>query len=146
MLRTLCVVVILLSAGSAQALPYCDNDGRCREGAPAALGVRGAISAPAGFIGGPLKCAVNVNAALAAKGIQGTGSAWAKSFLDWGRPSAAVPGAVAVYHRGGRKSRSGHVAVLSRGEATTVYFLNPGRGGSREVEYPKRAISYRVAS
>jgi hypothetical protein len=150
MLRTLCVVVILLSAGSAQAQVITCNDRGCSDTAPgvsqAASRAYGAFSAPARFIGGSLKCAVNVNAALAAKGIQGTGSAMAKSFLHWGRASAAVPGAVAVYHRGGRKSRSGHVAIVSRVEGNTVYVLNPGRGGWREVAYPKRAIAYRVAA
>jgi hypothetical protein len=69
----------------------------------------------------------------------------AKSFLHWGRASAAVPGAVAVYNRG-RSARSGHVAIVSRVQGSTVYVLNPGRRGWREVAYQKRAIAYRVAS
>ncbi len=92
-----------------------------------------------------LGCAVNVNLALAEKGIRGTGSALAKSFLRWGRASPPVPGAVAVYHRGGRHSKSGHVAIVSRVEGGRVYVWNPSRHGWREVAYPKRAIAYRVA-
>lgn len=103
------------------------------------------ISAPARFIAGSLVCAINVGAALAERGIKGTGSALAKSYLHWGQPSEPVPGAVAVYNRG--KSRnSGHVAIVSRVEAGRVYVWNPGRRGWREVVYPKRAIAYRVAS
>jgi hypothetical protein len=145
MRRILAAAVILLSAGSAQARPVitCTDRG-CSDTAPQVSRVRGAVSAPAGFIGGRLKCAINVNAALAAQGIQGTGSAMAKSFLNWGRPSAAVPGAVAVYDRKGRGK--GHVAIVSRVEGGTVYVLNPGRRGWREVAYPKRAIAYRVAA
>jgi hypothetical protein len=102
------------------------------------------LAAPSRYIGGRLVCAVNVNAALAERGIRGTGSALAKSFLHWGQPSAPVPGAVAVYNRGGKGK--GHVAIVSRVEGGTVYVLNPGRGGWREVAYPKRAIAYRVAA
>jgi hypothetical protein len=104
-----------------------------------------AIAAPVRYIAGKLVCAINVNAELARRGIQGTGSALAKSYLHWGRSSEPVPGAVAVYNRG--KSRiSGHVAIVSRVEGGRVYVWNPGRRGWREVVYPRAAISYRVAS
>jgi hypothetical protein len=97
---------------------------------------------PSGFIPGRLICAVNVNAELARRGIKGTGSALAKSFLKWGRSSQPVPGAVAVYNRGGSK---GHVAIVSRVEGSTVWVWNPSRRGWREQVYRKRAIAYRVA-
>lgn len=102
-----------------------------------------AIVAPGRYIAGRLVCAVNVNAELARRGIRGTGSALAKSFLSWGRPSAPVPGAVAVYNRGKSKVK-GHVAIVSRVVGSTVYVLNPGRGGWREVVYPRPAIAYRA--
>lgn len=97
------------------------------------------------FIAGRLKCAVNVNAELARRGVEGTRSAWAKSFLQWGRPSPPVPGAVAIYHRG---KRGGHVAIVTRVENGRVYVLNPSSRQQRWVEtvYPKPAIAYRVAS
>lgn len=97
-----------------------------------------------GFIRGRLICAVNVNAALAARGIQGTGSRLAKSFLSWGRPSGPTPGAVAVFDRG----RGGHVAIVHsvrpNGE---VIYLNPSsrRQAWQVGPYRKRPIAYRVA-
>ncbi len=103
----------------------------------------GASAAPSRFVRGRLTCARNVNAALAERGIAGSGSALAKSFLRWGRASAPQPGAVAVYNRGGQK---GHAAIVSRVEGGQVWVWNPGRSGWREVIYPKRAIAYRVAA
>ena len=108
-----------------------------------ALSIARAIGAPGRYIAGRLTCAINVNAALAERGIRGTGSALAKSFLNWGRQSAPVPGAVAVYDRGGSK---GHAAIVSRVEGAQVYVWNPGRGGWREVVYPKQAIAYRIGA
>jgi len=95
------------------------------------------------FIKRALGCAINVNAYLESKGIKGSGSAMAKSFLSWGRSTQPVAGAVAVYNRGGKK---GHVAVVSRVENGVVYVWNPGRNGWQEKPYHKRAIDYRVAS
>lgn len=107
-----------------------------------------AIVAPARYIAGKLVCAINVNAALAERGIKGTGSALAKSFLNWGQPSAPVPGAVAIYDRRCKKCgpQSGHAAIVSRVEGGRVYVWNPGRRGWREVVYPRNAIAYRVPS
>ncbi len=95
------------------------------------------------FIRGRLVCARNVNAELARRGIKGTGSRMAKSFLKWGRASRPVPGAVAVYSRG---KRGGHVAIVSRVVGNKVYVLNPSSRKQRWVEtiYNKRAIAYRV--
>jgi hypothetical protein len=100
------------------------------------------IARPARYIAGRLICAVNVNSALAERGIKGTGSAAAKSFLHWGRPSAPVPGAVAVSSRRG----GGHVAIVSRVEGGRIYVWNPSpRGrGWQEQAYRYRAISFRV--
>jgi len=107
--------------------------------------VASAIRRPVRFIAGRLTCAVNVNAALAERGIRGTGSALAKSFLRWGRASAPVPGAVAVYHRGGRRSISGHVAIVAAVRGGRVYVWNPSRRGWRLQAYRRPAIAYRVA-
>ncbi len=106
--------------------------------------VAGAFSRPSRFIGGRLICAINVNAALAERGIRGTGSAWAKSFLRWGYPSAPVPGAVAIWHRG-RNPKSGHVAIVARVERGRVFYWNPGRRGWRLTAYRRHPITYRVA-
>lgn len=104
------------------------------------------ISMPARFVGGRLKCAVNVGVALAERGIRGTGSALAKSYLHWGRPSGPQPGAVAVFSRG---RRGGHVAIVQdvRPDGTVIY-LNPSsrRQAWQVGPYHKRPIAFRVAS
>ena len=98
-----------------------------------------------GYIRGRLKCAVNVNAELARRGTQGTGSALAKSFLSWGRSSGPTPGAVAVFSRG----RGGHVAIVHsvRSDGTVLY-LNPSsrRQAWQVGPYHRRPIAFRVAS
>jgi hypothetical protein len=101
------------------------------------------IAKPLTFIAGQLRCAVNVGAALAERGIKGTGSALARSYDRWGRSSGPVPGGVAVTDRG---RRGGHVAIISRVEGSRVWAWNPGRRGWREVEYTSRRARYRVAS
>lgn len=100
---------------------------------------------PKRYLHGRLMCAANVNAELARRGIRGTGSRAARSFLKWGRASPPVPGAVAVYARG---RKGGHVAIVSRVTNGRVYVFNPSSRKRRWVEmiYPKRAIAYRVAS
>jgi hypothetical protein len=67
------------------------------------------IARPARYIAGRLICAVNVGAALAERGIKGTGSALARSYDGWGfRVAQPVPGAVAVGHRQTRGRPCGH--------------------------------------
>lgn len=106
---------------------------------------REVASAATPFIRGRLVCARNVNAALAARGIKGTGSALAKSYLAWGRASGPAPGAVAVFSRG----RGGHVAivhsVLPNG---TVLYLNPSSRRQAWVigPYRRKPLGYRVAA
>ncbi|SFM00984.1 hypothetical protein SAMN03159423_4896 [Bradyrhizobium sp. NFR13] len=102
------------------------------------------IARPARYIAGRLICAINVGAALAERGIKGTGSALARSYDRWGvRVAQPVPGAVAVTDRRG----GGHVAIVSRVEGSRVFVWNPStRGrGWREVEYTNRHARYRVA-
>lgn len=98
------------------------------------------------FIRGRLVCALNVGAELARRGIRGTGSALAKSYLLWGRGSGPVPGAVAVFGRG---KRGGHVAIVHsvRSDGTVIY-LNPSsrRQAWQVGPYHKRPIAFRVAS
>lgn len=101
------------------------------------------IARPARYIAGRLICALNVNSALAERGIRGTGSALAKSFLGWGRASAPVPGAVAVSSRRG----GGHVAIVKevRPDGTVIVWNPSPRGrGWQEAVYRHRAISFRV--
>lgn len=101
---------------------------------------------PSRFVRGRLICAINVGVALSERGIKGTGSALAKSYLNWGRPSGPVPGAVAVFNRG---KRGGHVAIVHSVQSDgTVIYLNPSsrRQAWQIGPYRKRPITYRVAS
>jgi hypothetical protein len=101
------------------------------------------IGRPARYIAGRLICAINVNAALAERGIRGTGSALALSFRHWGRSAGGpVPGAVIVSERRG----GGHVAIVSRVENGVVYAWNAtgGQRGWREIPYRHPVIDYRV--
>lgn len=102
------------------------------------------IARPSRYIPGRLICAVNVGVALAERGIQGTGSALARSYLRWGRSAGGpVPGAVIVSPRG---RRGGHVAIVSRVENGVVYAWNAtgGQSGWREIPYRHHVIDYRV--
>lgn len=95
------------------------------------------------YVGGRLICAVNVGIALAERGIKGTGSALALSYLHWGRSAGGpVPGAVIVSARRG----GGHVAIVSRVEGGVVYAWNAtgGQRGWREIAYRHRVLDYRV--
>jgi hypothetical protein len=101
------------------------------------------VGRPARYIAGRLICAVNVGAALAERSIKGTGSAWALSYLHWGRSAGGpVPGAVIVSARRG----GGHVAIVSRVVNGVVYAWNAtgGQSGWREIPYRNRVIDYRV--
>lgn len=101
------------------------------------------LSRPGRYIAGRLICAVNVGAALAERGIKGTGSALAMSYLKWGRSAGGpVPGAVIVSPRRG----GGHVAIVSRVVNGVVYAWNAtgGQSGWREIPYRHHVIDYRV--
>lgn len=103
----------------------------------------GGINRPTRYIAGRLICAVNVGSALAERGIRGTGSALALSYLHWGRSAGGpVPGAVIVSSRRG----GGHVAIVSRVENGIVYAWNAtgGQSGWREIPYRHRVLDYRV--
>lgn len=98
---------------------------------------------PSRYIAGHLICAVNVGAALAERGIKGTGSALALSYLHWGHSAGGpVPGAVIVSGRRG----GGHVAIVSRVENGVVYAWNAtgGQSGWREIPYRHHVLDYRI--
>lgn len=101
------------------------------------------LGRPGRYIAGRLICAVNVGSALAERGIKGTGSALAMSYLKWGRSAGGpVPGAVIVSARRG----GGHVAIVSRVVNGIVYAWNAtgGKSGWREIPYRHSVIDYRV--
>ncbi len=87
-------------------------------------------------------CSSFINWSLAQVGIPGTGSALARSWLDWGQ-ALAVPavGCVAVLSREDPAGWKGHVGFFLRADDDHVYLL----GGNqleqvREHYYPKAAI------
>jgi|SRR5581483_10486487 len=111
-------------------------------GLGAELSSMGAPQTP--FIRGRLVCAINVKAALAARGISVPQSNYAKAFLTWGRPSPCVAGAVAVYDRGGVR---GHAALVSGVDPDgTIRVWNPSARAQawREGRYHKRPIACRM--
>ena len=69
-------------------------------------------------------CSSFVNWCLGQVGIAGTGSALARSWLDWGVPLAEpVPGCIAVLHRGDPAGWKGHVGFFLRADKRHVYLL-----------------------
>jgi hypothetical protein len=98
------------------------------------------------YIRGRLTCADNVNRLLAARGIEGTGSAGALDFLSWGRASAPRPGAVQVERR--RGSGKGHVKIVSHHDGERWICLNPSVSRQAWVLAPcgSRGIAWRVAA
>lgn len=69
-------------------------------------------------------CSSFVNWSLAQVGIAGTGSALARSWLDWGVPlQVPVPGCIAVLSRGDPAGWKGHVGFFLRADTEHVYLL-----------------------
>ena len=69
-------------------------------------------------------CSSFVNWCLQSCGVQGTGNALARSWLDWGQPlSEPVPGCVAVLWREQPDSWRGHVGFFLRQEGSQVLLL-----------------------
>ncbi|WGG53490.1 TIGR02594 family protein [Rugamonas sp. DEMB1] len=91
-------------------------------------------------------CSSFMNWCLAQVGIAGTGSALARSWLEWGIPlESPVPGCIAVLTRDDPNSWKGHVGFFLRIEGDSVVLF----GGNqleevREHYYPVTSIlSYR---
>lgn len=87
-------------------------------------------------------CSSFVNWSLAQAGIQGTGSALAKSWLGWGEPLARpVVGCIAILWRDDPSSWKGHVGFYLREDDEFIYLF----GGNqleqvREHFYPKATV------
>jgi len=87
-------------------------------------------------------CSSFVHWCLAAWGITGTGSALARSWLDWGqaleRPRA---GCVAVLWRDDPRSWRGHVGFYLRHDATRIHLLGGNQlDAVREHDYPLDSV------
>ena len=94
-------------------------------------------------------CSSFVNWSLAGAGVVGTGSALARSWLNWGEPlEQPVLGCIAVLWREAPTSWRGHVGYYLREDDEHVYLL----GGNqleqvREHFYPKATVlAYRWPS
>lgn len=87
-------------------------------------------------------CSSFVNWSLAQVGIPGTGSALARSWLDWGEAiDRPIPGCIAVLWRDDPTSWRGHVGFYLREDNSSVYLF----GGNqleevREHFYPRNTV------
>ena len=87
-------------------------------------------------------CSSFVNWCLGQAGIAGTGSALARSWLEWGRPlSGPEPGCIVVLRRGDPDGWQGHVGFFLRGDDRHIHLL----GGNqlqqvREHFYPVASV------
>ena len=87
-------------------------------------------------------CSSFVNWTLAQVGISGTGSALARSWLDWGQPlDAPVPGCIVVLTRDNPTGWTGHVGFYLRTQGDQVLLL----GGNQldcvcENNYPLASV------
>jgi uncharacterized protein (TIGR02594 family) len=91
-------------------------------------------------------CSAFVNWCITQSGLQGTNSAWARSWLEWGRTPESEDewtGAVCVLERG---PTSGHVGFLVDWEDDWVRLLGGNQGDSVSyVWFPMdRVLGYRV--
>ena len=83
-------------------------------------------------------CSSFVNWCLAQAGINGTGSALARSWLDWGQAlSEPLPACIVVLSREDPSSWKGHVGFYLRSDAQHIYLLGGNQLGQvREHFYP----------
>jgi uncharacterized protein (TIGR02594 family) len=91
-------------------------------------------------------CSAFVNWCITQAGIQGTNSAWARSWLEWGRepePEDKWTGAVCVLERG---PTSGHVAFLVDWDDNRVRLLGGNQGDAVSYSWfpMDRVLGYRV--
>jgi uncharacterized protein (TIGR02594 family) len=86
-------------------------------------------------------CSSFINWCLASAGVRGTGSALARSWLDWGVAlESPIFGCIAVLTRDDPTSWRGHVGFYLRHDADFIYLF----GGNQLEEV--RELAYPVAS
>lgn len=90
-------------------------------------------------------CAAFVGWCILQAGFIPTGRANARSYLDWGLPSAPLLGAVTVLWRSNPSSAQGHVGFLLDVSDSSVYLLGGNQSDRVSVTaYPKdRVLGYR---
>ena len=89
-------------------------------------------------------CSAFVNWCVETTGNEGTNSAWARSWLNWGKPTTKpVPGCIVVFNRG---ASSGHVAFFIRENSDAIRVLGGNQSDKVcEANYPKsRLLGYRI--
>lgn len=91
-------------------------------------------------------CSAFVNWCVIQTGMQGTNSAWARSWLDWGREPVSEDewaGCICILERG---PNSGHVGFLEDWEDGRVKLLAGNQGDAvSEAWFPMdRVLGYRV--
>lgn len=89
-------------------------------------------------------CSAFVNWCVERSGFEGSDSAWAKSWANWGKKlTTPRRGCIAVFNRG---TNSGHVAFFLGQTATHVKIFGGNQGDAVKVmNYPKsKLIGYRV--
>jgi uncharacterized protein (TIGR02594 family) len=87
-------------------------------------------------------CSSFLNWCLARTGQRGTGSALARSWLEWGRAlDSPVYGCVVVLSRDDPASWKGHVSFYLRHDADTIYLFGGNQLGEvRELDYPLASV------
>ena len=87
-------------------------------------------------------CSSFVNWTFAQVGIRGTGSALARSWLDWGQPlEHPVPGCVVVLYRDDPRSWKGHVSFYLRTEGERIFLFGGNQlDAVREHSYPLNSV------
>lgn len=91
-------------------------------------------------------CSAFVNWCLLRVGIAGTGKPNARSWLSWGQPCEARPGAICVLWRESPDSWKGHVAIYERAAKPGELVLLGGNQGDRVAlaTYPQtRLLGFR---
>lgn len=87
-------------------------------------------------------CSSFVNWCLGRVGIRGTGSALARSWLEWGDPlDAPKPGCVTILTRGDPNGWKGHVGFYLRSDERFIYLLGGNQLAEvREHFYPISSV------
>jgi uncharacterized protein (TIGR02594 family) len=90
-------------------------------------------------------CASFVNATLAQNGIQGTGSAWSRSFMNWGVDAGGpVTGSVVVFKWNATKGHVGYVHSVNSDGSINVLGGNQSGGVSISRFSTDKVIGYRL--
>jgi uncharacterized protein (TIGR02594 family) len=89
-------------------------------------------------------CSSFANWCIFEAGLKGTKSAAARSWLKWGKPCEARPGAITVLQRG-TSTWQGHVGFLLQATKTGLWLLGGNQGDSVNIAIyaPSKLLGYR---